>query len=127
MSTVITTPVKLSPKSNSRLWTFTYQGMEMRFHFQSGLWYSRNGEYVFWAWNDWANHQLTTIKAVEILKDDDGRQFVMVRHNGKEHRKQYVDEAVCTCFKGTAKPGQVVCHTDGDITNCTADNLKWIE
>lgn len=118
-------PIKLIQEDGSNLWTWYLQGLQMRYHFASGFWYSEDGDHVLWAWQDWQNHELTKLKVVEILSEASGREFVEVKKQGEESLKQYLDEAVCTCFHAKSKPGQVVHHKDGDINNCNSDNLIW--
>lgn len=119
-------PIQLSQSSGSNLWTWEYEGKQMRNHFASGFWYSQDGENVFWGWNELQSHTITIIKTVDILKDANGRQYVEVKRKGEHTWKQYLDEAVCICFHGRPEnPNQRVNHKDGNIYNCDADNLEW--
>lgn len=124
-------PIQLEQVNGSNLWTWRFKGIQMRNHFASGFWFSEDGKHVFWAWQDQEKHQLTSLKAVEILSDKTRHQYVEVKHKNNEQkydsvRRQYIDEAVCTCFHGRPEnPNQRVNHKDGNICNCEADNLKW--
>lgn len=118
-------PIQLSQASGSSLWTWQFNGQQMRNHFASGFWYSQDGKNVFWGWQDLQQHKLTSLKTVEILHDDRGRQYVEVKRKGEQTWKQYLDEAVCTCFHGRPEPNQRINHINGDISDCEADNLEW--
>lgn len=119
-------PIQLTQASGSNLWTWEYGGQQMRNHFASGFWYSQNGKNVFWGWQKFDSHTITSVKKVDILQDASGRQYVEVKQNGKATWKQYLDEAVCTCFHARpVNPNQRVNHKDGNIRNCDADNLEW--
>lgn len=117
-------PIQLS-QANGNLWTWEYDGKQMRNHFASGFWFSQDGKNAFWGWQELQNHIITSIKSVDILSDATGRQYVEVKRKGEKTWRQYVDEAVCVCFHGRCKPNQRVNHIDGDIRNCDADNLEW--
>lgn len=119
-------PIQLAQENGSNLWTWYFRGLQMRNHFVSGFWYSEDGRYVFWGWQDLPTHTLTSLKTVDIHADDNGRQYVEVKRQGEQSWKQYLDEAVCTCFHGKPKPGQFANHKDGNHSNCEADNLVWI-
>lgn len=119
-------PVQLH-QERGNLWTWRFNGIQMRNHFASGYWFSQDGLNAFQAWQDLQNHTLTSVKAVEILSDASGRQYVEVNKKGKTW-KQYVDEAVCACFHGRlTNPNDRPHHIDGDISNNAADNLMWGE
>lgn len=118
-------PIQLAQENGSNLWTWQFNDLQMRNHFASGFWYSEDGHYVFWAWQDLQNHILTSLKVVDVLVDSNDRKYVEVNRKGEPTWKQYLDEAVCTCFHGRCKPNQRVNHIDGDMRNCNADNLEW--
>lgn len=118
-------PIQLSQATCNNLWTWEFNGNQVRNHFASGFWYTQDGRNVFWGWHEQETHSITILKTVEILADASGRQYVEVKRKGEQVWKQYIDEAVCICFHGRSKPNQRVSHIDGDIFNCEADNLKW--
>lgn len=118
-------PIQLSQEHGRNLWTWQYNGQQVRNHFVSGFWYTEDGENVFWAWQDLNTHCLTSLKPVAILTDSAGRLYVEVKRKGEEMWNQFLDEAVCTCFHAKPKNGQVVRHIDGNKANCSADNLEW--
>ena len=119
-------PIQLSQASGSNLWTWEYEGKQMRNHFASGFWYSQDGKHVFWAWQEQETHTITRLKKVDVLMDASGRQYVEVKRKDKPTSKQYLDEAVCICFHGRPEnPNQRVTHKDDDIGNCDAVNLEW--
>lgn len=122
---VLQLPIQLEQVNGSNLWTWRFKGIQMRNHFSSGFWFSEDGKHVFWAWQDQEKHQLTSLKAVEILSVASVRQYVEVKRKGEQTWKQYVDEAVCTCFHGRPQLGQFPRHIDGNLNNDAADNLQW--
>lgn len=118
-------PIQLEQENGSNLWTWRFKGIQMRNHFSSGFWFSEDGKHVFWAWQDQEKHQLTSLKAVEILSVASVRQYVEVKRKSEQTWKQYVDEAVCTCFHAKPQLGQFPRHIDGNLNNDAADNLQW--
>lgn len=118
-------PIQLEQENGSNLWTWRFKGIQMRNHFASGFWFSEDGKHVFWAWQDQEKHQLTSLKAVEILSVASVRQYVEVKRKSEQTWKQYVDEAVCTCFHAKPQLGQFPRHIDGNLNNDAADNLQW--
>lgn len=53
---------------------------------------------------------------VVVLFDEDGRPQLT-----------RTDKAVASAFLGPQPPGTKLIHIDGDLTNCHADNLKYVE
>lgn len=64
-------------------------------------------------------------RLLTIKKDKYGRKYVQ----SKEYGKVWIDEmtATCYCHRDKSSHNDYIIHKDGDIGNCDADNLQWVD
>ena len=97
-------------------------GEECRYYIKGKIYISRDGNVVGMQYG--VRYSKPVIKQIKIKTDDAGKYIK--KSNGP---RIPVDLAVMTCYcPPKLRDGKryIINHTDGDIMNCSADNLEWV-
>lgn len=107
---------------------FQYDNGEWAFYFEGKFCVSRKHSLAAWMAIDWEKKTYSKVTPYRIHTRSDGSKYVSVKQKDGTYKDFELDIAVCTTFNGPPSiPNAKVRHIDGNLGNCDASNLEWIE